>query len=76
MRRRRALQPPNTVGRYRNTEPVLANYHLLDAVRGDLLFRLGRLPEARVAFERALALASNVGERIVLERRVRECGGS
>ena len=57
-------------------EPVLANYHLLDAVRGDLLCRLGRATEARLAFERALSLATNVGERIVLERRVRECGGS
>lgn len=55
-------------------EPALANYHLLFAVRGDLLFKLGRRDEARAAFERALAVATNVGERSVLERRVRECG--
>ena len=39
------------------TEPALRGYHLLPSVRGDLLWKLGRLSEARVAFERAAALA-------------------
>src|SRR5690606_6136322 len=33
--------------------PALKNYHLLPAVRGDLLFKLGRTDEARAEFERA-----------------------
>src|SRR5256886_11317414 len=40
-------------------EPALKNYHLLPSVRGDLLHKLGRLAEARVAFELASALAAN-----------------
>src|SRR5207245_9524271 len=38
------------------SEPALEHYHLLPAVRGDLLVKLGRLDEARVAFERAASL--------------------
>ncbi len=47
-------------------EPALKNYHLLPAVRGDLLERLGRLGEARVEFERAAALTRNARERELL----------
>jgi RNA polymerase sigma factor (sigma-70 family) len=47
-------------------EPALARYHLLPAVRGDLLARLGRDDEARVEFERAAALTRNRAERDVL----------
>ena len=47
-------------------EPALENYHLLPGVRGDLLFKLGRFDEARVAFERAAALTRNAREREVL----------
>lgn len=36
---------------------ALAGYHLLHATRADLLRRLGRLPEAREAYERALEQA-------------------
>jgi predicted RNA polymerase sigma factor len=50
-------------------EPALKGYHLLPSVRGDLLHRLGRFEEARVAFERAAALASNTRERDLLTRR-------
>ena len=32
-------------------EPALKNYHLLESVRGDLLFKLARFAEARAAFE-------------------------
>ncbi|MPZ96950.1 MAG: sigma-70 family RNA polymerase sigma factor, partial [Propionibacteriales bacterium] len=40
-------------------EPALSTYHLLPAVRGDLLAKLGRHAEARVEFERAAALTRN-----------------
>jgi RNA polymerase sigma-70 factor, ECF subfamily len=51
---------------------TLARYHLLPAARADLLRRLGRLDEARAAYERALALVGNDVERRFLERRLRE----
>jgi RNA polymerase sigma factor, sigma-70 family len=54
-------------------EPKLANYHLLPSVRGDLLFRLGRLDEARVEFERAAELAGNARERTLLLQRAAQC---
>ena len=54
--------------------PALAHYHLLPAVRGDLLAKLGRGVEARSAFEQAAALTRNVRERDLLLRRARDCG--
>lgn len=54
-------------------EGVLANYPLLPAVRGDLLVKLGRLAEARVAFERAAQMTGNRQERGVLLDRARQC---
>jgi RNA polymerase sigma factor (sigma-70 family) len=53
-------------------EPALKGYHLLPSVRGDLLHKLGRYDEARVAFEAAAALADNRRERDLLRRRVAE----
>jgi RNA polymerase sigma factor (sigma-70 family) len=50
-------------------ERALANYHLLPAVRGDLLWKLGRYEEARVEFERAVALTRNVREQDLLANR-------
>jgi len=50
-------------------EPSLKSYHLLPAVRGDLLRKLGRPDEARAEFERAASLTDNVRERELLERR-------
>ncbi|MFB0632062.1 RNA polymerase sigma factor [Streptomyces sp. AB3(2024)] len=50
-------------------EPALRSYHLLPSVRGDLLERLGRGPEARAEFERAAALTRNVRERDLLLAR-------
>ena len=35
------------------SEPVLAAYHFLPSVRGDLLFKLGRFAEAGMAFKQA-----------------------
>jgi predicted RNA polymerase sigma factor len=53
-------------------EPALKGYHLLPSVRGDLLHKLGRYEEARVAFEAAAALAGNGRERDLLRRRAAE----
>ncbi|MER5481587.1 RNA polymerase sigma factor [Streptomyces sp. NPDC002812] len=53
-------------------DPVLRDYHLLPSVRGDLLLRLGRGPEARQEFLRAAALARNAAERAFLHRRAQE----
>jgi len=50
-------------------EPALRRYHLLPAVRGDLLARLGRHEEARTEFERAAALTRNGPERALLSAR-------
>ena len=54
-------------------EPVLRNYHLLPAVRGDLLEKLGRHADARAEFERALTLTQNTRERSVLLGRIAGC---
>ena len=51
---------------------TLAGYHLLPAVRADVLRRLGRRDEARAAYRDALALAKLEPERRLLERRLRE----
>jgi predicted RNA polymerase sigma factor len=55
------------------SEPSLARYHLLPSVRGDLLYKLGRYPEARAEFERAAALTRNSRERELLLRRAASC---
>jgi RNA polymerase sigma factor (sigma-70 family) len=58
-------------------EPSLRGYHLLPSVWGDLLAKLGRLPEAQSDFERAAALAKNGRERdLLLERAARCAAGS
>ena len=56
-------------------EGSLASYHLLPSVRGDLLERLGRLDEARTAFEHAAGMTLNEGERRLLTRRAAACTG-
>jgi RNA polymerase sigma factor (sigma-70 family) len=53
--------------------PQLENYHLLPAVRGDFLKKLGRFHEARAEFERAAALTENTRERELLRSRAAEC---
>jgi RNA polymerase sigma factor (sigma-70 family) len=50
-------------------EPALRSYHLLPAVRGDLLLRLGRNEEARAELERAASLTRNERERALLLER-------
>jgi RNA polymerase sigma factor (sigma-70 family) len=54
-------------------EDSLKTYHLLPTVRGDLLFKLGRLDEARPEFERAASLTRNARERELLLGRARAC---
>lgn len=54
-------------------EPLLQGYHLLSAVRGDLLFKLGRRAEASNEFERAAFLTKNSRERTILLERVKAC---
>ncbi|MFC7038744.1 RNA polymerase sigma factor [Nonomuraea rubra] len=54
-------------------EPSLKGYHLLPSVRGDLLFKLGRLEEARAEFERAAGMTRNARERALLEERATAC---
>jgi len=55
-------------------EPMLARYHLLPTVRGDLLARLGRADEAREEFERAAAMTRNQAERRLLLERAGRVG--
>jgi RNA polymerase sigma factor (sigma-70 family) len=50
-------------------DDMLKDYHLLPAVRADLLTRLGRYDEARVELERAAPLARNGAERALLLER-------
>ncbi|HET6329426.1 MAG TPA: RNA polymerase sigma factor [Holophagaceae bacterium] len=54
-------------------EPSLARYHLLPSIRADLLYKLGRHPEARSEFERAAALTRNNRERGLLLARAAFC---
>ena len=55
-------------------ERALERYHLLPAVRGDLLEKLGRRDEARAEFERAAALTGNLREQLLLRKRAAGCG--
>jgi RNA polymerase sigma factor (sigma-70 family) len=50
-------------------EPSLASYHLLPAVRGDFLAKLGRADEARAELTRAASLTKNARERALLLER-------
>jgi len=54
-------------------EAALGSYHLLPAVRGDLLVKLGRLEEARSEFERAASLTQNAREQRLLTERAAAC---
>ncbi len=54
----------------------LERYHLFHAARADLLRRQGRPADARQAYERAQALATNDAERAFLARRLQELGAS
>ena len=47
----------------------LDRYHLFHAIRADLLRRLGRNADAKLAYEEAIARAENAAERDFLQRR-------
>jgi len=53
-------------------ESTLKTYHLLESVRGDLLYKLQRFEEAEAAFVAAAELAGNQRERDFLQRRAVE----
>jgi RNA polymerase sigma-70 factor (ECF subfamily) len=53
----------------------LDRYHYLHATRAELLRRLDRVEDARVAYERALELVHSNAERRFLERRLAELQG-
>lgn len=48
----------------------LADYHLAHGARAELCRRLGRIEDARAAYERALTLARQLPERKFLERQL------
>jgi RNA polymerase sigma-70 factor (ECF subfamily) len=48
----------------------LTDYHLAHGARAELCRRLGRIDEARAAYERALSLARQLPERQFLERQL------
>ena len=48
---------------------ALEKYHLVPAVRGDLLEKLGRNREAKAEFERAAGMTKNTRERAILQER-------
>lgn len=51
------------------SHPLMATYHLLPALRADLLIQLGRTVEAAQELERALALTDNDKERDHLTKK-------
>jgi RNA polymerase sigma-70 factor (ECF subfamily) len=52
----------------------LSSYHAYHATRADLLRRLGRRPESRAAYDRAIELAGNTAETAYLARRRDQLG--
>jgi predicted RNA polymerase sigma factor len=56
------------------TEPSLRTYHLLPAVRGDFLMKVGRFDEAGSELARAAAMTRNLPERNLLLERARAAG--
>ena len=53
-------------------DSVLAGYHLFPSVRGDLLMKMGRFPEAREEIRRAIALTQNLREQELLTERLQQ----
>jgi len=56
-------------------DPPLARYPYLAASRADFLTRLGRVDEARIAYDEALVLTDNETERAFLERQLAKITG-
>jgi RNA polymerase sigma-70 factor (ECF subfamily) len=57
-----------------NNRAALEKYHLLHSVTGTLWFDAGEKAEAAKHFRRALELAALPAERVLLEKRLAECG--
>jgi RNA polymerase sigma factor (sigma-70 family) len=53
-------------------DSVLAGYHLLHSVRGDLLMKMGRFPEAREEIARAIAMTQNLREQELLTEKLKQ----
>jgi predicted RNA polymerase sigma factor len=53
-------------------DSALAGYHLLHSVRGDLLMKMGRFPEAREEIQRAIALTQNLREQELLTEKLKQ----
>ena len=68
----RGIGPALTLIDTLSGDAALDNYHLLHAVRADLLRRHGSLDQAAESYARALELVTNESERRFLERRLRE----
>lgn len=54
----------------------LQDYHLAHSARADFCRRLGRVEQAREAYQRALALTQQAPERRFIERRLEELKGA
>ena len=70
-----ALDERPADGRRSGSGGVLDGYHLLPAVRADLLRRLGRTAEAAEEYRRALLLVDREGDRRLLVRQLRALEG-
>ncbi|WP_448547770.1 RNA polymerase sigma factor [Thalassotalea fusca] len=57
------------------TDGKLSKYHLLFAAKGEMLSRLGRHSEAENAYDKALALTSQVPEQRLLRRKIQQVQG-
>lgn len=55
-----------------DADSILAGYHLLPSVRGDLLMKMGRFTEAREEIQRAIALTQNLREQELLTERLKQ----
>jgi predicted RNA polymerase sigma factor len=53
-------------------DSALAGNHLHHCVRGDLLMKLGRFPEASAEIERAISITKNLRERELLTKRLQQ----
>jgi RNA polymerase sigma factor (sigma-70 family) len=53
-------------------DSALDGYHLLHSVRGDLLMKMGRFPEARAELEHAIAMTQNLREQELLTKRLKQ----
>ncbi|MEO6714204.1 MAG: RNA polymerase sigma factor [Mycobacteriales bacterium] len=56
-----------------HADGALSGYHLLPAVRADLLAKLGRADDAAAEFTRAAALTLNARERELMLERAQQC---